>query len=98
MTAPLSAADVRRIATLAHLELSDAEIDLFRTQLSDILEYAGDVQAIDTTGVEATSHVHGGDDRLRDDAPVPSLAPADWIDQAPDAERRTALVRVPKVL
>ena len=53
----LTRADVDRIATLARLELSDAEKDLFVHQLSHVLEYAEQIQKIDTTGVPPTSQV-----------------------------------------
>ena len=47
----LTIADVERIAALAHLELTDDEKQLFTKQLADILAYAEQVQAVDTTGV-----------------------------------------------
>ena len=52
--------DVRRIAALAHLELTDAEADLFARQLRDVLAYADAVQRVDTTGVPPTSHPLAG--------------------------------------
>ena len=74
MSAPakLTRADVRRIAALARLELGDAELDLFARQLTDILEYACRLEAVDTAGVPPYA---GGlaEDQWRDDAPVPSL-------------------------
>ena len=48
--------DVEAIAGLANLDLDDTEIDVFARQLGDILEYANQVQQIDTTGVSPTSH------------------------------------------
>ncbi len=53
----LTRADVDRIAALARLELSDAEKDLFVHQLSHVLEYAEQIQQIDTSGVPPTSQV-----------------------------------------
>src|SRR5262245_9269325 len=47
----LTRADVDRIAALARLELSDTEKDQFVRQLADVLEYADQIQAIDTTDV-----------------------------------------------
>ena len=54
----LTIADVERIAALAHLELTPEEKQLFTRQLADILAYAEQLQAIDTTGVPATAHVN----------------------------------------
>jgi len=58
MPTTLTIADVERIAALAQLELSEEEKLLFTRQLADILAYAEQVQAIDTSGVPATAHVH----------------------------------------
>ncbi len=96
--AVLTVADVERIAALAHLELTDEEKQLFARQLADILEYAQQVQAIDTSGVPATAHVHAGQRTERDDEPRPSLAVADAIATAPDANADAGLFRVPRVI
>ena len=48
---PLTRADVRRIAALARLELTEPELDLFARQLTSILEYADSLQSVDTAGV-----------------------------------------------
>ena len=56
MASTLTRDEVARIAELARLSLSDAEVTLFTTQLTRILEYAEAVQRVDTTGVPPTSH------------------------------------------
>lgn len=91
-------ADVERIAALAHLELTAEEKELFRTQLASILSYAEQVQAIDTTGVPATSHVTGDGPNERADAPRPCLPLADVLANAPDAAPEAGLFRVPRVI
>ena len=73
MPTTLTIADVERIAALAQLELTDEEKHLFTKQLADILAYAEQVQAIDTSGVPATAHVNSAQRTERDDVPVPSL-------------------------
>jgi aspartyl-tRNA(Asn)/glutamyl-tRNA(Gln) amidotransferase subunit C len=55
----LSLDEVRRIATLARLELTDAEISKFQGELSRILEYVEQLKELDTTDVEPTSQVTG---------------------------------------
>ena len=97
MSTSLTIADVERVAALAHLELTDEEKQLFARQLADILAYAEQVQAVDTTGVPATSHVnaHGVE---RDDVPAPSLAVDDAIANAPDGAPSAGLFRVPRVI
>lgn len=98
MAPGLTADEVRRIARLAHLELSDTEIDLFTGQLSSILAYASEVQQIDTTGIAPTAHVLDVADRWRADVAAPPLDRRDWIGNAPDADPATGLFKVPKVL
>jgi aspartyl-tRNA(Asn)/glutamyl-tRNA(Gln) amidotransferase subunit C len=98
MSTALTIADVERIAALAQLELTDEEKQLFTRQLADILAYAEQVQAIDTSGVPATAHVHAGQQTEREDQPRPSLPIADAVANAPDADRRAGLFRVPRVI
>ena len=98
MSTALSIADVERIAALAHLELTDEEKQLFTRQLGDILAYAEQVQAIDTSGVPATAHVHAGQRTERDDEPRPSLTIDQAMANAPDADRDAGLFRVPRVI
>jgi aspartyl-tRNA(Asn)/glutamyl-tRNA(Gln) amidotransferase subunit C len=104
----LTVADVERIAALAHLELTDEEKQLFTRQLADILNYAEQLQAIDTTGVPATAHVNAGPSTTlgagrpagveRPDEPRPSLSIEDALANAPDAAPDAGLFRVPRVI
>lgn len=55
----LSKDDVKHIAKLARLKLSDDEIGKFSGQLSDILKYVEQLEEVDTDGVEETSQVTG---------------------------------------
>lgn len=98
MSTALTIADVERIAALAQLELTDEEKQLFTRQLADILAYAEQVQAIDTSGVPATAHVHAGQRTEREDEPQPSLPVGDAVANAPDADRLAGLFRVPRVI
>ena len=94
----LSRADVERIATLAHLELTDTEKNLFVHQLSHVLEYAEQIQRIDTTGVPPTSHVLSRMPADRPDEPRPGLTNAEALANAPDPATEAGLFRVPRVL
>ena len=97
MSTDLSTADVERVAALAHLELTDAEKQLFTRQLAEILHYAEQIQTLDTTGVPATAHVNATQ-RERDDVPAPSLPVDDALGNAPDAAPEAGLFRVPRVI
>ena len=97
MSTTLTIDDVERIARLANLELTREEKELFTRQLADILGYAEQVQAVDTTGVEATAHVNAHDFE-RPDEPKPSLDVAEAVANAPDAAPEAGLFRVPRVI
>jgi aspartyl-tRNA(Asn)/glutamyl-tRNA(Gln) amidotransferase subunit C len=94
----LTRADVDRIATLARLELSETEKDLFVQQLSHVLEYAEQIQRIDTTGVTPTSQVLSRMPADRPDESRPGLTNPDALSNAPDASPHTGLFRVPRVI
>jgi aspartyl-tRNA(Asn)/glutamyl-tRNA(Gln) amidotransferase subunit C len=93
----LSIADVERVAALAHIELTDDEKQLFTRQLADVLHYAEQIQALDTTGVPATAHVNAVQHE-RDDEPQPSLPVEDALAAAPDSAPDAGLFRVPRVM
>jgi aspartyl-tRNA(Asn)/glutamyl-tRNA(Gln) amidotransferase subunit C len=94
----LTIADVERIAALAHLELTDAEKQLFTRQLAGILSYAEQLLAVDTAGVPATAHVDAARRPEREDEPRPSLSTADAIANAPDGAPDAGMFRVPRVI
>jgi aspartyl-tRNA(Asn)/glutamyl-tRNA(Gln) amidotransferase subunit C len=94
----LTREDVRRIAELASLELTDAELETFTRQLAEILAYARQVQEIDTTGVPPMSHVEGAVPLDRPDDPRPSLSRDVLLDSAPDGSIEAGLFRVPRVI
>jgi aspartyl-tRNA(Asn)/glutamyl-tRNA(Gln) amidotransferase subunit C len=89
---------VEAIAALAHLELQEAEIDLFARQLGEILEYATQVQNIDTTGVPPTASVLDGEEAERPDEVQPSLAIREALSNAPDPALEAGAFKVPRVL
>ena len=98
MAERLTRNDVERIATLARLELTESEVDVFVRQLTEVLDYAAQIQAIDTAGVPPTAQVLSREPADRDDAPVPSLPNAEAIANAPDPAPQTGLFRVPRVI
>ena len=98
MAAPLTVADVERIAALAHLELTDDEKQLFTKQLADILAYAEQIRELDTTSVPATAHVDATHRAERDDEPRESLSADAAVEAAPEADRQAGLFRVPRVI
>jgi aspartyl-tRNA(Asn)/glutamyl-tRNA(Gln) amidotransferase subunit C len=97
MSTTLTRAEVARIAELARLELTTAELDLFTRQLGDILDYVEQIRGLDTSGVAPTSHVLNRPVE-RPDADVASLPRTDALANAPDAARESGLFKVPRVL
>ena len=98
MADELTRAEVERIAKLAHLALTEAEIETFTRQLGDILHYAQQIQAIDTSGVPPTSHVLAGTPIERDDEVRPGLDRNAVLSEAPDAARDAGFFRVTRVI
>lgn len=92
----LSFEEVEHIAQLARLKLSQEEIELYREQLSTILEYAGRLRSIDTQTISPTSSVLSLKSVLRPDEPHIGLTQDELFRNAPcvDQER----FRVPPVL
>jgi aspartyl-tRNA(Asn)/glutamyl-tRNA(Gln) amidotransferase subunit C len=98
MPVTFTRSDVEALAALAQLELDAAEADLFGRQLADILEYARQVQRIDTTGVPPTTSVSAFHDVDRPDEVRASLDTADVLMNAPDPAAGSGLFRVPRVI
>jgi aspartyl-tRNA(Asn)/glutamyl-tRNA(Gln) amidotransferase subunit C len=95
----LSVGDIRRIATLARLRLTDTQVAQYQTQLSAVLGHMEQLRAIDVSGVEPMSHPGGGVNRLDEDAPrTPSdtLTTDDLMRIAPAT--MDGFVLVPKVI
>jgi aspartyl-tRNA(Asn)/glutamyl-tRNA(Gln) amidotransferase subunit C len=93
----LSQQDVKRIAELARLELTAEELALFTRQLSDILLYVEQIQALDTSGVPPTAHVLNRPFE-RDDTAAPTLPRDEALANAPDAAPEAGLFKVPRVM
>ena len=98
MSASLTAADVERVAALAQIELTADEKALFTRQLADILRYAEQIQALDTTNIPPTSQVLAGASATRADELRPGLPNDAALENAPDASDERGLFRVPRVL
>ena len=96
--ADLKAEDVKHLAKLARIDLSDEEISTFQTQLSAILDYVEQLDKADTSDLEPTSQVTGltsvsrGDDEDTSD----TMPTSELLEQAPDTQDSN--LKVPRVL
>src|SRR6267143_6514376 len=96
----ISREDVLRVAELAYLDLSEAELETYRAQIDEILEYIGKLNELDTANVEPMAQVLSDDQTadatLREDLIVPCAVAEDVLKHAPDPE--PPYFRVPKVI
>lgn len=92
----LTLQEVEHIANLARLDLNPSEKELFRRQLSDILEYAARLQQVDTGDIPPTSSVLPPHGILRQDESRPGLCVSDILRNAPQTENDQ--FRVPPVM
>jgi aspartyl-tRNA(Asn)/glutamyl-tRNA(Gln) amidotransferase subunit C len=92
----LTLSQVEHIAHLARLNLSEAEKERYRQQLSAILEYAARLQQVNTAGILPAAGVQPPEAILRPDLPCPSLPLAALLQNAPQVE--ASQFKVPPVL
>lgn len=96
MPAKIDEKQVRHIAHLARLKLTDDEVARFGGQLSGILEYVEKLGEVNTDGIEPTAHALPVHNVFRDDVPATSYTPEQALANAPAKD--PPFFRVPKVL
>ncbi len=92
----LSSAEVTRIAQLARLHLQPEEVTGLQHDLSDMLDLVGQMQAVDTQGVQPMAHPLAMTQRLRPDQVTVQNQRADYQAVAPQVE--DGLYLVPRVV
>jgi aspartyl-tRNA(Asn)/glutamyl-tRNA(Gln) amidotransferase subunit C len=92
----LTADQVRWVAHLARLEMSDEELTVMTRQLGAILEYVNQLQQVNTDNVEPLAHPLPIHNVFREDEPAPSLPVDAALANAP--ARRGDFYGVPAVL
>jgi aspartyl-tRNA(Asn)/glutamyl-tRNA(Gln) amidotransferase subunit C len=83
----LSAEQVKWVAHLARLELTEAELATLTPQLSQIIDYVTQLQQVDTEGVDPMAHPLTVHNVFRDDEAAPSLPVEEALANAPDPRR-----------
>lgn len=91
-----SVEQLRHIAHLAALEVSDDEVASLKKDLENILDFVAQLSSVDTQGVPATSHVHGEVNAFREDQIQESLPAEKAVANAPDPFKNQ--FRVPRVI
>ena len=92
----LTREQVEHVARLARLALRDDELELFRSQLSGVLDHINALNLVDTSTVPPTAQVGGRHDVRRPDDPRPPWPVAAILANAP--QREDDYFRVPAVL
>lgn len=87
--------DVKHVAKLARLELTEEEIDKYSTQLGSILEYVQQMNEVDTTGIEPMPHAIPVTNVMRDDVVKYEQTKEELMKNAPYEE--DGFFRVPKI-
>ena len=92
----LSEADVRKVAALARIDLSDEDARRLTTQLGDVLEYIEQLSEVDIEGVDPMAHAIEQVNVLAEDIVEPSQPRDVMLSNAP--RRDEECYRVPPVL
>ncbi|MGN0004738.1 MAG: Asp-tRNA(Asn)/Glu-tRNA(Gln) amidotransferase subunit GatC [Candidatus Gastranaerophilaceae bacterium] len=87
--------DVKHVAKLARLELTEEEIEKYSTQLGSILEYVQQMNEVDTTGIEPMPHAIPVTNVMRDDVVKYEQTKEELMKNAPYEE--DGFFRVPKI-
>lgn len=96
----ISQDEVKKISDLAHLELTEEEVDSFTAQLSAIVSYIDQLNELNTSGVAPMSHCQAGKDSpqyaWRNDEVVDGIGQHAALSNAP--ESASGYFKVPKVI
>lgn len=92
----LTAADVKRMAHLARIEIEEKDVAPMLAQLSNIMALVEQMQAVDTQGIAPMAHAQDVSLRLREDRVTESDQHAVFQSVAPQVE--AGLYLVPKVI
>ncbi|AGY59540.1 Asp-tRNA(Asn)/Glu-tRNA(Gln) amidotransferase subunit GatC [Gloeobacter kilaueensis] len=87
---------VKKVAALARLEISEQEQELFTRQLSSILDYVAELQQVDTEGVAPTTRAIEVNNVVRPDQLEPCVERERILANAP--EREDDFFRVPRII
>lgn len=92
----ISRDEVKHLATLARLALTDEELDEFAGQIDGIIDNVSAVRSVNADGVAPMSHPHSIETTMRPDVVGEMLTPDQALDQAPaEAQQR---FKVPRIL
>ncbi|KGA96246.1 glutamyl-tRNA amidotransferase subunit C [Alkalihalobacillus alcalophilus ATCC 27647 = CGMCC 1.3604] len=92
----ISKDQVKHVAHLARLAITEEEAEMFTEQLDKIISFAEQLNELDTDGIEPTTHVLNMTNVLREDKSTAGLPVEEVLKNAPDHE--DGQVRVPSII
>lgn len=92
----ISKEEVKHIALLAKLNLTESQVEKYSNDLSNIVDYANELANIDITGVEPTNHILDISNVFKKDAEEKSFDREDILKNAPS--KSGGCISVPKVV
>ncbi|BCE05495.1 MAG: Asp-tRNA(Asn)/Glu-tRNA(Gln) amidotransferase subunit GatC [Bacillus sp. (in: Bacteria)] len=92
----ISIEEVKHVAHLARLAITDEEAAMFTEQLDSIISFAEELNEVDTENVKPTTHVLQMKNIMREDVPGKGLPVEDVVKNAPD--HKDGYIRVPSIL
>lgn len=88
--------DIRYVANLARINLSDDEVARFSDQLQGVMKHIDKLSEVNVDDIEPTAHASNLSNKVREDVPVPSLPTEGFLQNTPDQAK--SQLRVPKVV
>jgi aspartyl-tRNA(Asn)/glutamyl-tRNA(Gln) amidotransferase subunit C len=88
--------DIEKVARLARLDLSEQERETLGNQLEQILNYMEQLNRLDTTGIEPTSHAIPVYNAFREDEAKPSFPKEEILGLGPEEEE--GHFKVPRII
>ncbi len=91
--------DLEHIAWLSRLELSEEDRERYAPKLNSVLDYFGELDKVDTEGVEPTYHVLALSNVFRDDeinSPTKSLSQEEALSNAP--KKQDGFIKAPRMM
>ncbi|MBU8880300.1 Asp-tRNA(Asn)/Glu-tRNA(Gln) amidotransferase subunit GatC [Bacillus sp. FJAT-29790] len=92
----ISTDQVKHVANLARLAITEEEAEIFTKQLDAMISFAEQLNELDTENIEPTSHVLNMKNVMREDIPQKGLPQSEVLKNAPD--HQDGQVKVPSII
>ena len=89
----ITSEEIRHLAALTRINMTEEEVEVMRSQMSDILDSIEVLNQVDTDGVEPTGHSVNVNSVMRDDVSSDSISLEDALANAPRREQNFIRIR-----